>query len=280
MSGVMCVAPWFGSARMVGQHAGKALKGCEWIGVPFAGGMAELIHFDARTMLISDLHWQVLNLAETAAHRIYGPQLYRRLNRILFHEATLSHAQMQCLDYWGVEPPDEIPCLEAAVDYFVAVWMNRSALAGTDGEFRGGLPVRWDAGGGDSAVRYRSAIKALIAFRRTLQRCNFVMLDAFLFLDKVHDRPGHGLYIDPPWLQDGGGYKHKFDEAAHRRLAPQLAAFKQTRVVVRAGDHPLVRELYPADLWDWQMMDGRTQANKTKSEVLLIRNGTETFKLK
>lgn len=42
----------------------------------------------------------------------------------------------------------------------------------------------------------------------------------------------------------------------------------------RDGDHPLIRELYRPDRWRWIEHDGRTSANKTKAEVLLVNEPT------
>jgi len=32
---------------MLGAHVGKALQGCSWVGIPFAGGLCEVPHIDA-----------------------------------------------------------------------------------------------------------------------------------------------------------------------------------------------------------------------------------------
>lgn len=268
-----CIAPWFGSNRMLGEHVGTTLAGCEWVGIPFMGGGAELLHIKARTIVANDLHYHVINLAMTVAHPEYGPQLYRRLRRKLFHADELKAAQLALSDGHHA-PLDETPGIDAAEAYFVSQWMGRSGKAGTDGELKGGLPVRWEAGGGDSAVRYRSAVKSILAWRKILERCTFTCLDAFAFLDKCKDAAGHAIYVDAPWPDDGDGYAHKFDHAKQVKLAEKLASFEHARVVVRFGDHPQIRELYRPELgWAWQEIEGRTQANATKREVLIVRNG-------
>lgn len=103
-----------------------------------------------------------------------------------------------------------------------------------------------------------------------MQRCNFVTLDVFEFLDKVKDADRHGLYLDPPFPDAGDAYKHKFTESQQRRLAERLAAFERCRVVCRFYDHPLIREIYPTERWTWQRAEGRDQANGAKPELLLI----------
>ena len=90
---IKCVAPWFGSNRLLAGVVGQALDGCEWVGVPFAGGMAELLQIGARTMAVNDLHRHVVNLARVMADERLGPRLYRVLRRQVFHPDVLAEAQ-------------------------------------------------------------------------------------------------------------------------------------------------------------------------------------------
>ena len=53
-----------------------------------------------------------------------------------------------------------------------------------------------------------------------------------------------------------------------------LGEYRETRVVVRYGDHALIRELYPHEKWVWHELTGRTSANKGKAEVLLVNRTT------
>lgn len=46
---ITTLVPWYGSNRTLAENVGAALKGCSWVGVPFAGGMCELGHIEART---------------------------------------------------------------------------------------------------------------------------------------------------------------------------------------------------------------------------------------
>lgn len=259
---------------MLAHEVGKELAGCKWVGVPFAGGMTELLYIKATTIVVADLHWNIINLAETIAHRTLGPKLIRELRRQPFHEITHNHAQSQCKtrrDEAGMTGGDFIPCYEAALDYFVAVWMGRSAKAGINDEFNGRLPVRWNANGGDSCKRYRSAVESLKAWRQIFERCTFLVRDVFDFLADVQDVERHGLYLDPPFPGPGDRYKHQFTEDQHRRLAARLATFQKCNVVCRFYDHPLIRELYPEGEWTWHRLKGRDQANNgEKPEVLIV----------
>lgn len=276
---VGAIAPWFGGNRTLAHQVGEALAGCSWVGVPFAGGMSELAHLDAPVMLVNDLHRAVINLAWIIGDPIKGPHLYRRLRRHVFHPSTLAQAQHICESrhsYNAAHPcdfgsGDYVPSLDWAEAYFVAVWMGRSARAGTPDEFSGPLALRWNANGGGSNLRYRSAVRALVEWRRILARCEFSVLECFDFLAKCQDKPGHGIYCDPPFPDVGHRYRHAFSLDDHARLAHALAKYTQARVVCRFYDHPLIRQLYPERgtgkntgvEWIWKpLVGGRKQSNK------------------
>lgn len=294
------LVPWFGSGRMMAENVGRALKGCRWVGVPCSGGtLADLIYIEASTLVVSDLHRHLINLATVAADPTLGPMLYRRLRRIPFHPEALAAAQLYCrsreeesptlfatcdkapFESFEVErgqivtlPEQGNPALDWAVMYFVCCWMGRSSIAGTTGEFKGAISARWNANGGDSAKRFQSAVDALPAWRWIMRRANFRVMDVFDFLHEVEDCAEHGFYIDPPFPGSGDAYKYKFTIADHRRLAGTLQhAFGKARIVCRFYDHPLIREIYPESVWKWDHFDGRKQTNAKAPEVLISKGG-------
>ncbi len=266
---VGALAPWFGGNRMNAGAVGELLAGCRWVGIPFAGSMAELTEITAGTIVVGDLHRHVINLANVLKDPYMGPRLIRRLKREAFHPDTLGASQEWC-NHRTERPALDNRDVEAARHYFIASWMGRSHKAGTNNEFNGGLSTRWNANGGDSNLRYRNAVRSLNAWRRILQRCSFSVLDVFEFLGRCEDNERHGIYCDPPFPGPGAKYKHKFTPAQHRRLAGVLAGFTSARVVCRFYDHPLIRELYPAPAWTWHEIGGRTQHNTEGPEVLIV----------
>lgn len=278
---ITAIAPWFGSNRTLAANVGRALSGCACVGVGFAGGMSELLHVRARSVVVNDLHAHVLNLAAAVADPDVRPLLVDRLNALPFHPDVLTAAQERCQrrevqagDNWfGGAERVKAPDLDWACDYFVASWMSRNGTAGTKGEFGGTFSVRWDAGGGDSAKRYRNAVAGLDSWGEVMRACTFVRMNVFDFLAKVKDRKKSGIYCDPPFPDVGDAYKFGFTTDHHRKLATALAAFQFCTVVVRFYDHPLIRELYPETLWHWNRFEGRKQTNaKATEEVLLTRN--------
>jgi site-specific DNA-adenine methylase len=273
------IAHWFGSNRMLAEHVGHSLAGCRWVGVPFAGGMSELVAIKARTIVVNDLHRHVINLARVVKDHGLRRQLKRELDDTLFHDEELSDAQRLCRHVEPIEGSQ--PNVALAVAYFKAVWMNRANKAGIDDEFNGKLCVRWNASGGDSAIRFRSAVKSLSAWREIMRRCTFTCRDAFEWLPEVKDEHGHGLYCDPPFPVAGRRYRHNAgktdaDETAwHKRLRDALGLFTKTLVVCRFYDHPLIRELYGD--WTWKELKGRDQANNAKPEVLVTNRPQQTL---
>lgn len=267
---ITALAPFYGSNRMGARHVGELLTGCDWVGIAFAGGMSEVPQIKARTIVVNDVHRHVINLAAVVADPALKSRLIERLDATPFHPDMLARSQT-CAMAFDCTDPAQRPDLDAAFDYFVCAWMARNGVAGTAGEFKAGFSMRWEAGGGDSAIRFRNATEGLADWHRVMQRCSFSTLDAFAFLANCRDKPSQGIFCDPPWPDDGYKYRHPFTEAQHTELAEVLAGYRRARVVVRLGDHPLVRRLYAESHWHWQPVAGRTATNRAKAEVLLIR---------
>ena len=43
----------------------RLLDGCEWVGIPFAGGMSEVPHIKAHTVVVNDLHEGIITLGRS-----------------------------------------------------------------------------------------------------------------------------------------------------------------------------------------------------------------------
>lgn len=287
---IKSIAPWFGGNRKLASHVGQELGQLAWAGIAFAGGMCELPHIKARTVVANDRHRHVINMARVMADRELGPTFYRKMRRYVLHPDAVIVAQQRCRvreelyaehialfkndrDRFAESGEDE-PSVWWAEDYFVSAWGSRSSAAGASDEFSTNVSLRWNADGGDSAVRFANAVRSIPAWRRALKRTSFSTLDAFAFFEKCKDAVGHGLYCDPPFPGQGQRYKFKpakSDEVAfHEKLARAVQAFEKTRVVMRFYDHPMIRDMYPQSHWTWRHLTGRTQANKAASEVLLM----------
>lgn len=260
--------PWAGSNTENAALVGELLAGCTWVGIPFAGGMSEVPFIEARMVVCNDIHRHVINLCQTVADDAGRAWLIQEADKMPFHPDVLATCQKEAAAWdWR-----EGPSAAAALDYFVACWMNRGGRSGTDGELRGNLAMRWNANGGGSNQRFRTAVDALPAWGEAFRRCEFTTVDALDFIRDCTDIAINGLYVDAPWPDVGDGYRHKFTQQQQQELAKLLMRFQFTRVVVRFGRHPLIEQLYPRDVWTWIETESRNQANAVKPEVYLTRN--------
>jgi hypothetical protein len=251
---------------------GRLLAGCDHVGVGFSGGFPELPHIKARQRIANDLNRHARNLAAVVG----SDDLYLKLKSILsnqiYHPDTLGEAQQRCVAREKL-PFDvgSFPDVQWAADYAITSWMGRGGQCGTAGEFKGGLSVRFEAGGGGSSVRYWSFVDSLDEWHAALRGWEFTALDIFTFLDKCYDKDGFGQYHDPPWYgyDFADAYKHTFPESSHRKLAEAMNSYSKTRVIMRYGDVPLIRQLYPEGKWHYKSLSTRNQGNQVVQEIIL-----------
>jgi DNA adenine methylase len=269
------LAPWFGSNRMLASAVGAALAGCKWVGVPFAGGMAEVAEMDALTILVNDLHRHVINLARVTKSDELRPRLIRRLRRDLVHPDELAAAQRLCTE----SEPGDRPDLDLAEAYFVCCWAagrrrRGSTTSSAAGRPSGGTPAAgtrpcgtgavrgpWPRGAGPSAGARSRRWTASTSWQavRGCRRPRRLRRPAV-----PRGRPPVPAQLPArPTTRSGHGTSGS---------ATSLGRFGRTRVVCRFYDHPLVRELYPPGVWFWQhLAGGKTQA-RTKAPEVLIGN--------
>ena len=265
---VATLVPWFGSNRTLAHQVGIALAGKKHVTIPCCGGLSEVAEIKAKTILCNDLHRHVINVARCAADPRIGPKFYRQCKRLVLHADVLREAQETARQ----ELPGDGPDLRLAVAYFAATWMGMNGLAGRPNELNSGLCLRRDAGGGDPAKRYQSAVHSLVAWRRLFARCTFSTLDMFDVIADAKDKEHCAIYIDPPF-PTVGNYVFKFTTEQHKKLARMLRGFEHTRIVCRFYDHPLIRKLYKRKYgWEWKFFEGRKTSNKVGPEILLVRN--------
>lgn len=266
---ITALASWYGSDRMIAKDIGLLVGNRGWVGIPCCGGMSAARHIQASSLAINDKHHHVVNLGCVVADPELLPALQKRLMRLPFHPDVLRDAQ----DYCRNNKPTGTADLECAVQYFITSWMGRSGISGTKREFHGGISTRWTCSGGDSNIRYRSAMKALAVWHKVLLRASFTTLDIFDFLTSVKDLLTHALYVDPPFPETGDPYAYTFTPEQHTLLEAKLRSFTKTRIVVRYYDHPLITGIYSPKHWEYRELQGRDQHNTDdKPELLLVRN--------
>ena len=254
--------PWFGSDASVAPRLGAMLDDCRHVTIPFAGGMSILPNLKAKKIVANDLHdhavnfYHVLNGEFGDDPRDY---LISRASKTLSHPSELYRAE-QALEFDEVE--------DKAWAFWALCWIGRKGKGGTKNQ--GGKPsVRRTASGGSNASRLRSAANDLEAWAEEFRRCDFTCEDFRECLDNTKDVEGNGIYCDPPWFGAGDGYLHSFSKLDHIDLRDSLEIIDHAKVVIRYGDCPEVRDLYPDGHWHIHEATSRTQANKPLGEIWL-----------
>jgi DNA adenine methylase len=278
---IAALAPWYGSKRTLAPTIVEELGKHRAYWEPFCGSMAVLLAKPAARMeTVNDLHGDLINLARCLADASTGPQLYRRLRRLLVSDETLREhdAVVRVGDYEG----DGVD-VDRALAFFTTSWMGRNGEVGlAKGERGRQLAVRWTPNGGDSATRFASAIESIPAWRRRMRGVMVLRRDAFTILENIRDEDGTVVYADPPYLLKSDEYLYDFADGFmgepndHERLAAALCRFRRARVVVSYYDHPALEKLYPGftcrRVYLNKNMASVTTGNgkKTAPEVLLI----------
>lgn len=260
---IRSIAPWFGGKRTLAPAIVAELGPHTQYFEPFCGALAVLFAKEpSQKETVNDLHGDAVNLARVLQRIEQAEELYDRLQRVVLCEEVLRDAG-DYLENGKARDRDEV---EWAYWYFLASWMQRNGVAGTD---RAGyqIAVRWTKNGGSPVVRFRNAADSIPAWHERLKNVIVMKRDAFRILDRFEDHQATAIYCDPPYSPDArtgfdspgehSRYRHEFDHAGrpatlwgarkidqHERLRDILASYKHARIVVSYYDCPRVRELY------------------------------------
>jgi DNA adenine methylase len=278
------LVPWFGGkrtmapeiVRQLGQHS-YYFEGC-------AGGLSVIFAKEpSEHECLCDLHGGVTNLAWVVQDDHLAPELYERLQRVLYGDDLYGRckewlADKEDTDKVLIEVPG--PCIDWAYHYFIASWMGRNGVAGT-ARVNYQIATRWTKGGGSGPLRFRNATESIPAWHDRLRNVQILRRDLFDLLPKIEDAPGVAVYVDPPYLTStisgNSRYVHDFTGDGHRKLAHELRRFRHARVVVSYYASPQLAELYPG----WAILDcsrhkhlhcqnGRGSKRSEAPEVLLV----------
>jgi DNA adenine methylase len=248
---ITAIAPWFGGKRTLAPVIVRELGKHTVYWEPFCGSMAVLLEKpQCQSETVNDLNGDVTNLARVVASDD-GPILFERLSRTMFAEALVGEAKERRRE-------GGLSNLDSAYWFFVESWMGRNGVAGTRAS-NTAFCVRYTSNGGDSAVRFKSAVSSIPAWAHRLTGVTVLTRDGFEILERIEDKPGTVIYCDPPYFSKGAKYVHDFEADDHERLASLLSRFKKTRVVVSYYAHDRLKELYP----DWTV----TRLKETKAMV-------------
>lgn len=287
------IAPWFGSKRTLAPRIVTELGEHKFYFEGCVGSCAVLLAKEpAHHEAACDLHGALTNLAWCVQDKVAAETLFDRLSRTLYSDAVYEKSK-NWLARW--ELGEEIPLtsglqrvdegiLDWAYHYFIASWMGRNGTAGTE-RINYQIATRWTPGGGSGPLRFKSAIDSIPAWCERLRNVHIMRRCMFECLEKLEDGPSAAIYVDPPYLEEGGDYLHGPDDslpivrqllgletesgaslfgeqqlppyAWHRALAMALRRFENARVVVSYYAHPLLGELYPG----WTQIDCSRQKN-------------------
>lgn len=258
--------PWFGSAAGVAKSIGSMFDPCNHVTILTAAGLPELPYIKARAIVANDKHEHAIDFYDCLKGK-YGQRV--KLDLIDCCNHTLSHPSHlnRALRYMKRD------CvLDRAWSFWAMCWIGRKGKGGT--KHQGGMPsIRRTAGGGTNATRIRSAAADLEAWSQEFERCEFECDHFINVLRKCFDGPKNGIYADPPWIGAGRNYLHEFTMLDHVMLSVMLTRFKHSKIVIRYGDDPIIRQLYPeSDGWTITEATSRTQANKTRGEIWINKN--------
>jgi DNA adenine methylase len=227
------LAPWFGGKRNMAPLIAEELGPHHSYREPFCGSMAVLLSKPrSRAEIANDLHGDLVNLARCVQHPRIGPALYRRLRRVLCAEALFRESLTQIRMPWD-GPALEGGDPERAFHYFVASWQGMNGVAGTPSH-NTGFCRRFSSLGGDPGTRWAATVRSIPAWRRRLEGVQVLSTDGIALCEKIEDREGTAIYVDPPYLVKGAKYLHDFADADHLRLAEALRRFRRASPPGRA----------------------------------------------
>lgn len=200
-----------------------------------------------------DLYGGLTNLAWV----IQGDQalaLYDRLQRTMYSDAVYQASKDWLEEFESSEPAIDEPSPDWAYHYFVASWMGRNGVTGTE-RVNYQIATRWTKGGGSGPLRFRNAADSIPAWCDRLRNVQVLRRSLFDMLPKLEDDAGVAVYVDPPYLHGtvarNSRYLHDFGPAEHKRLATELKRFRRARVVVSYYADRQLEALYPR----WTFLD-------------------------
>lgn len=286
---VKSLAPWFGGKRNLAGVIVAELGEHSAYWEPFCGSMAVLLSKSPCKMeTVNDLHADLINLALVVRDVRWGAKLYRMLRRTFMHEDIFAESDRK-MRAFEKEPiaADAYGAMMRAYHYLVVSWLGRNGTAGQPANKKGTYCVRYTSNGGHAAKRWRSVTESIPAWRRRMRNLTILNRDGFELLERIEDKAGTVIYVDPPYFAKNAKYLHDFKAADHERLAVLVKRFTKTRVIVSYYAHPEIDRLYPG--WTQRCIEvtkSMSQGNKRgqdksrATEVLLINGPSYTAEVK
>jgi DNA adenine methylase len=247
---IRSLAPWFGAKRTLAKQiiAEFGEHNCYW--EPMCGSCAVLLAKDpVAAETVCDLHGGITRCAQLLRDPIMSLRLYQRLFGTLACEAIWRES----VDYLdGQFPAAHSSGVDDAYHYLVASWLARNGYAGSTSPFSG-FAARFSATGGTPSGRWRAVVDSIPAWHERLRNVTILNRDCFEVIERIADATGTVIYLDPPYIEEGGRYQYNFLPQGHTQLAQDLKRFKRARVLVSYYDCKRVRDLY--DGWTFLQLE-------------------------
>lgn len=235
----------------------------------FGGSGAVTLHSGFKKRVYNDINGDIVNLFRVMADSNLRPQLLRRLkwtppSRQVFEEDG------ELFKLGGYSFTN----VECSVDRARMTFYRHIFCFG--GKTRcGGFAISFkDCKHVKEVSKYHNVLKSFAVFGRFFSHTVIENLDFADLIEKYGDKEHVVIFADPPYPDFSMYYSDNLSACRHRELASLLIR-TPAPVVCTFYDHPLIRELYPAELWLYKVEIGNKNSiqggNKSADELILIK---------
>ena len=227
----------------------------------FGGSGAVLLNSGFQKRIYNDGDGDLVNLFRVIANHAQRSELLRRLRwlppaRRIFEDDYAAYRRNGFTSAYITDPVERAR---------VTFYRHHMAFGG---KTRSG---GWTCSTGDrgrlkEAYRYRNALRRIVEMTQFWRETAIENLHYSELISKYGRRPGVVLFCDPPYVGTETIYAHPFTKADHTFLAQQLTDC-QAPSVCTYYDDPLVRSLYPPDLWTWTPIESTKNMQRFKGGV-------------
>lgn len=123
------------------------------------------------------------------------------------------------------------------------------------------------------ASKYQNVLRSFALFGRFFSNTVIENLDFADLIESYGHKEKVVFFVDPPY-PGFSYYSDNLSNHQHEQLATMLLR-TPAPVICTFYDHPLVRKLYPEDVWDYEVVNGCKNSNqggnKTTEELILTR---------
>ena len=123
-------------------------------------------------------------------------------------------------------------------------------------------------------LKYKNVLRDLSEYGKFFQETTIENLDFVDLIEKYGNKEDMVLFVDPPYPGFATYYSYNLSNYQHEQLANILITVPAP-VICTFYDHPLVRKLYPADMWKYEAMkgskNGKQGGNQESEELILTK---------